>query len=266
MEPEILEWNFALISRWVFVWSLILIDQHVENRSLNTSDFSRIFFPTNIVFQLPIKSEQTQVDAKNLETRILGLRDILVALVIGILGIALLKYRNNTLQTSFFTLGFTNYLYVFAVSYYFINTIVGCLRWLGYPMNPASSLALIAVSPAERWRTWNTYYYSFLHQHIFFPIFKKSGKNLFLAITVTFFVSAFLHQSSRLFYLVSLNLQYFQSITVQRELLFFFLHGMAVYVSLLLGPRWPDSGKRIAWFGVFITWVMMILIHGIKGL
>src|SRR5690606_7362266 len=87
------------------------------------------------------------------------------------------------------------YLETYALSCGSISVPVGLARLWGFNMPDGYVMPLLASSPFERWRRWNTYFFNFIRWIVFLPLAKLT-QSLFVAVMITFIVSSLFHLAS----------------------------------------------------------------------
>jgi hypothetical protein len=227
-------------------------------RENNRRAFFQIFFPLNLVYQIPFTLEHWKVSPHIRRQRVRGLWDISVAGFYFYLfyftsqGVLMPKTLPDYLHAGLFT-----YIETYLLSAASICLPVGVERIMGFNFEDAFVVPLLASSPFERWRRWNTYYYRFYSVVIFMPLARKM-KMLFLPIMATFAAAIVFHSFTR--NLAELAYGHTQALAMG-VVWFFLAHGLAVYVSIKWRFKIYDGTKLIGWLGVLATWVMMIGIH-----
>ena len=238
---------------------LILLPLLSSTSDSDKSSFLRqIFFPMNFVFQSPFLPMNFTNSEDAWKSKIRGFFDILI-------GTVFLFAFYFTSKISFAPHDFANYVR-FGVFSYLETYILSCGstslpvgfgRLFGFNLEDVYSLPLLASSPFERWRRWNTYYYRFFSLSIFLPLARRL-KSLFVPILATFAVTILFHSFPRNLIEFALGRAEHLPLNV---VWFFMAHGLAVYISL----RWKftiyDGSLKKGWLGVLVTWAMMIGIH-----
>ncbi len=251
-------------SRLIFLLYLPLLEYYeAKSRAENIGLFSlQLWHPANVLYPIPTRFSYWKKDKS--VARISGLVDV----ILGFFFIYVLQILKNSGSSAFGSLDFSSflqsglwsYLTVYLLSVSSICIPVGLIKVSGYSMPAPYLLPLLAASPADRWRRWNTYFFNFYNWAVFFPIYKKS-KSLFLAVFVTFFFTSLMHTTKENFFVLVDNSKNYLS----SEVLFFFvLHGLAVYFSLVFNFKFFNGQRLLGWLGVLITWGIMIVIHSYR--
>ncbi len=157
------------------------------------------------------------------------------------------------------------------LQYYFGSCIIlyffsASLRLTGFSIHDPEDWPLLASSPVDRWRRWTVYHYEWLMAFIFLPLQRQLG-GVFVPIVGVFFFSFVSHVDfDLLFWILYLTgkipfLPMEISLVLKSKLLFFSLHGLAVYLYLRLPFLCMKEHKCIAWLGVLAVFILMSLIH-----
>ncbi len=232
--------------------------------------FGYIFSPQNLIFPLPVRSQQLEIIEENsVHKRVFfdGVIDILIATFIFILSAAVriwlhgLKWNlDENAFTTKLILGWGIYLYYFANSFAILRTAVGIGRLMGFQLSDPYHFPLLAATPQDRWRRWNTYFYSWFMSFTFIPVMRKTN-SLFLAIFLTFLITYLLHESANTVSVFRGEGSFVAIWYMQSRLAFFMAHAAVVYFALKTEYFWP-SGKSIwGWCSVLVTHILMSLVH-----
>ncbi|MGZ6480578.1 MAG: hypothetical protein ACXWQE_14805 [Bdellovibrionales bacterium] len=238
-------------------------DMGAESKWLS---FKMFFFPFNMISPLPTTLGQWKNPELVWPSQVRGFFDV----VLGTLFIVLTFYT-NLLQppptgamtfAQFVGFGCISYVEFYLVACGTLTTAVGFARLLGFDMYDAFTLPLLAASPYDRWRKWNTYYFNFLRWFVYLPLIRRL-RSIFIPVMITFVVTLFLHEFS----LNPLNIfNLHLDRTEANPKAFYLAHGLAVYISLRWKLKIYDGSQRTGWFGVLVTWLMMIVIHNLSRL
>src|SRR5690606_27152105 len=95
---------------------------------------------------------------------------------------------------------------------------------------------------------------------IFTPLWRKT-RSFFLAVSAAFILSFWLHDAVRVMNAYQSGPMSLEIGSVKDKFLFFFVHGLGVYLSLKLNRFWFRADTRAGWLGVLITWFWMIWVH-----
>lgn len=213
--------------------------------------------PAQLMTPIPTRSQSLKNAPDRLQTQLKGLRDILYGYSCLMIWFHLPeKYAH---VDSIYFIGLVKYFKYYLISNAAIGIPVGMLRWLGWNLPNHYDLPLLAVNPAERWRKWNTYFYNWFHHLVFLPVFKKTG-SVFLAVLVVFAMTAYIHVGTPIFYFL-LNWNEKTGIFIKDTFIFFGLHAVIVYGALKFPEVFGKNYEFRSWFGLILTWMLMVLIH-----
>lgn len=250
-------------SRWFMIFSYLALEEHIRRGKPETGFFA-LFSPTNFIDPVPAPQSSWQPPHRPPPSLLLkGWFDLLSCYAAAVL----LAYmmRSSSDQTVWeLSTGFFNYVTLFLISYVTIVLPVGLLRLYGFPLKDAFETPLLAATPQDRWRRWNTFYYQWFYSMVFWPVFKRT-RILWLACVAVFLVTYWFHVSHLIF--TAERAGGWQSPSVLllgRYLGFFMAHAAAVYVGIRLHRFWPAGRRLVGWFGVLATWLLMGAIHMIK--
>jgi hypothetical protein len=241
-------------SRWFLTFSYLILEENARLKNSRGAFWSLCAF-TQFIFPLPLRSHQLAARSETARVRLRGGLDFFFAVAAAFL--CLLVDIGRPHPHSFrLEVGLINYLYAFFLSYSYINFFIGALRWLGYDLPSAYDLPLLAATPTERWRRWNTYFYNWLYTVIFFPAFKKT-RSLVGSLGLVYLAVCFIH------------LGHYSVIYYRRPddsnlpglLTFFLAHMGAIFLSLRFEKYWPSGRSLRGWWGVAFTWLLMCGIH-----
>lgn len=246
--------------RFIFILSLLTLERKVgisKFRSLE-QESAYFFSPAHLITPLPIESIDWKYDP-SLNTRLRGLADIFSGWLFLFLAFYLIEYlsswkQNELTFTETFAFGFLKYIFYYLGSFAWVAIPAGIARWYGVSLPQYFDAPLLATSPFDRWRRWNTYYYNWLNKIIFFPVFKKT-KSLAFGVAAVFVMTIFIHHGR-----VLDGLEFYPKAYFSRAL-FFTAHGICVYASLKFKNLWPSEHSIKGWWGVLTVTVLMSLIH-----
>lgn len=219
-------------------------------------------FPFLFFYPLPsrlgfwIKNSSPELDAR-------AIVDIAVSLLF-LLFVALLKAALTEQLSSidFLNIVFTgalSYLYVYFSSSAQVTIAVAIGRLAGYALPNGYDYPLLASTPQERWRRWNTYFYHFFVTTTFFPVLKKTS-SIFLAVSCVFFFTALTHSAPQLVFSFVNSRNGGDSVFI-----FFMLHALIVYGGIKTERFWPQMTTKRGWWGVAAVFVLMSAIHILKA-
>lgn len=231
--------------------------------------WSSFFHPAHLVAPVPLFSVPERSPA-DLRTRVRGLMDIFF----GLICLALATQLGRSFDFRAVPDGagpvflwdplrsFARYFYYYLGSAIAIGWPVGLFRWSGVALPDYFSLPLLAWSPLERWRRWNTYAYQWYFRFAYLPVARRIPSPL-LAVAAVFLLTAVIHMGKANFLWLAHFTRGYGLGFNSYMLLFFGAHGAAVYLALKL-PRLFGDGKTAAgWRGVILTWALMALLHSI---
>lgn len=230
--------------------------------SLTIQDWGlAIFSPASISTFLPIRKKH-RLFSDQFSTRLHGVRDFIFGILFLCLALLLEGHSRANLRhdsvLSFLRFGFIRYLNYFFLSYAWMAFPVGIGRWYGIDLPDYFRHALLAVSPADRWRRWNTYYYDWFFTFIFYPIFRKT-RSVFLAVVFVFFATILIHCDTYYYWFFDFG-NFFSDTIIYELCLFFIFHAILVYFSIQLFPQLNGSSRQ-SWWGVLMTTFLMSLVH-----
>lgn len=257
-----INWYFEL-TRLLFIFSLLSLEYQARRNASPAADFAYIFSAMNILTPVPVEAKD-RVYTDRWKTRVRGLADILIGLTFFSIAIGMktqyLNFPNDLNFGNVLLYGFAYYLYYFFGSYAWIVLPVGIGRWFGMKLPDGFDLPLLATSPADRWRRWNTFYYHWFYKVLFFPIYKKT-RSLVLAVVAVSSATIVVHAAG-------LNYGIFLGETIQlltRNFilisLFFSAHGVLLYVSIRFPRLFPSEDSKWGWLGVAAVTFLMSLLH-----
>lgn len=230
-----------------------------------------LFSPSILTYPLPVYSRYLIREHGSLRLMMEGFSDFglaAISIAAGVPIIYILGFLNRldwlreypTLKL--FVMGWFVYLFYYVNSFAHVRFGTGVLRWIGYKVPDGYHFPLFSVTPQDRWRRWNTYFYAFFRSFVFLPVMKWT-KSPLLASVLTFFVTFLFHQASMAISLHSLNDALGESLKLREDLIFFLLHGVAVWFGIRTAKFWPSGESLWGWWGVLVTHVMMAFIHSV---
>jgi hypothetical protein len=158
--------------------------------------------------------------------------------------------------------GWLNY-----IVYYFgflgtARVALGAGRWLGFDLHDVADQALFAVSPVDRWKKWNTYFYWFYMTLVWLPLARLT-RSILVATLAVFAINFIWHQ-----FIIIDGLMLFQGYAPMKErairhFVFYMAHGIALYLSFALMRFQPAENRRAGWTGVAVTHAVMAAVYGI---
>ncbi|MGE0634212.1 MAG: hypothetical protein AB7O96_17490 [Pseudobdellovibrionaceae bacterium] len=215
------------------------------------------FSPSHLVTTLPVKVQSLARADNLLEIRIKGLRDVVFGFLLIIFWFKSSLWLN--MRSEVLSHSILQYLRFYCISNASIGIPVGMMRWMGWQLPNHYNVPLLAWSPAERWRRWNTYFFNWFASVIFIPLHRKTGKP-FLGLMAVFVMTAYIHSGVDIYYFLATGKAIYLRL-FERQLIFFTFHGLAVYISIRFPFIFGSTYSPRAWLGVLITWIMMCSIH-----
>jgi hypothetical protein len=221
-----------------------------EKKFLNFTD---LFNPANIFFStgMPL-CEFREIDIKSFATAIYDVVKILIHILI--LFLISIQVENLNLLT-WIPAHILFYIIIYLKSYIGISTSISYLRFIGFKMNNAFRLPLMATNPTQRWRDWNTYYYEWFFKLVYYPAFKFSNSMVFSTLLV-FFCTFIIHYQFNL-----IHLQNGISIILGTlDHFMFFMWNACFIIFYHLFPKiFGDEAKLSGWLGFAINFTCMCL-------
>lgn len=259
--------------RYVFIFTLLAGHELLskEKISFTWDKVSFICNPTNFITPLPIPFNRWKIDPSQrakLQARALVFLSIVLLMLLSYAGIhyKLSRFlRHSHLPwVRWFVGGVWEYLYYFAFSYSNITLPIALLWWFGFNLPDAYNVPLLATTPQDRWRRWNTYFYNWYFQYVFFPIYKLT-RSSFTAVMAAFGVTMYIHLAERLpqLYLILTGADEDIGLKTYKRIFFFLFHGLLVYAGIKFEKYIPSGKSRNGWFAVAAMFVIMSLLHGI---
>jgi hypothetical protein len=210
-------------------------------------DIVKLSFPTIFLNAIPLLKSEMSINETTKTTLVRGLYGLCFVEISEIILLLLMKIP---LVDSVFFGGAHIYLRVYFVSYIFGSTPIFLMRVFGYRLRQDDfNYALLATTPVERWRQWNTYYNRFFIRTLFLPLGKIFKGQIFIPLFFVFFA---------LFAIMGGILS--STYNLHNGASFFFLHFLTVYLFMKWNIQFPLN-KKSAWIGVVITWLLMSIIH-----
>lgn len=251
------------MGRLLVVFVILTYEANRERVLPTWSEIHAVFQPFHFLAPVPLE-RQYRESVDQFRLRVKGLLDIWISL--GFLYLAILireawlsglQPRNGSWT---FIQGFVNYLAFFLKSYAWIAIPVGLGRWLGLNLYDAFHWPLLSVTPHERWRRWNIYYYNWFYKTVFFPLLRLT-RSPFVAVMAVFALTAMMHlfrfNYGWLFWDTRMQNHPYFSLRIP----FFLGHGLIIYLSLQTAPLWPSASSRRGWIGVGIVTALMSALH-----
>ena len=225
---------------------------------------NKLMFPFNWIFAMPTDSHEYSVVKKTNKKITIGL----VSVLFGSQALYLLYLIKSSISFSysgnnffdFFKFGLYIYTYFYLFSFGISKVYYGCGNLIGHDWADPFDTPLLAHTPSERWRRWNTQYYNFYNRYLFFSL-RKNGVSLFGCIFIIFIFSAVIHFDISSYN--STDLKYIVH-SIKQLLIYFILHGLLVFISIKYPKMWGDKSKMTGWIGVLLTNFLMMAIHGFR--
>jgi hypothetical protein len=250
--------------RWLLVMGLPIFAAGVYGGGKLDRQFRNyILFPLAFFYPLPTRMHFWERKI-NWQLASRGLLDVFTGLAfLGLIWAhryVVTEFQAFKTNSGFFSNGIVAYFYTYFRSAAIITIPVGLARMAGYALPDPYDFPLLAPTPQERWRRWNTYFYDFFMVSTFHPIFKYTNSVL-LGVFGVFWLTALTHNSAtQMFGLTKEAKNFFDTDVVW----FFFLHACFVYLGLKTQRFWPAMASRRGWIGVAVTTLLMSLIHFFK--
>ncbi len=267
--PNLLLFHFY---RFAFVFTSLDPKQVLPIENLRTARvLAFIFSPSYLTTPLPVNFSQWRVSTDEIEKRQLKSKAAVYLIICFIFLLFMKEVKplraaaHKEIDIYFWkwhAFGLANYLYFFLFSYVNITLPISLMWWCGIKLPNPYVLPLLAVTPQDRWRRWNTYFYEWFFKFIYLPVFRRSS-SLIVSILAVFGVTFILH-ASRYSDMWILDVETYPSIrNMTRKYLFFLAHGFLVYIGIRYSKYWPDENKASGWLGVLLMMFLMSFIHGI---
>lgn len=256
-------------TRYIFPFLMITAYKQLHRNDTSLDWTNLVFNPINIFSPLPISLAKWRVEPKK---RFQLKANSLFYFLICFLFIFLLSLLRNPIKeinrsevvelSVFLKNGFMQYASFFLFSYMTITLPISILQWYGFDLTQAYKLPLLATTPQDRWRRWNTYFYSWYNQFIFVPIYKKT-RNLEISIITVFAVTLYIHLGKH-----NLDFKFdadffLPSRLFSQKTLFFFSHAIIVILGIRLEKFLPSASSRMSWLNIIFIFILMSFIHGI---
>lgn len=234
---------------WLF--GALLLNEHLTYQKTTWPDF---LFPVQLVGGLPVlqKMRSNNQDYSLITSAAIDVTKIFIILSIRPYLADATQFENN-----FFLQGVYKYLYVYLVSWLGVLLPVCVGKFMGYNLLSPFQLPLLAASPIDRWRRWNTYIYDWFRMLVFYPLYKNT-KSVALAVFCCFFITWYMSFGPyALMQIQGLDLNYnpFEKLT------FFGLQALLVYFNSEYKIKIFDGSKIIGWLGVIAMFCLMSIIH-----
>ena len=266
--PNLLLFHFY---RFVFVFTNFDPKQVMPMQKSSLSrNLAFIFSPAYLTTPLPINYSQWKVSGPDEHIKLKSKAAIYLVICLVFLFFMkevkpLRSLAQKGIEDSFWkwhAFGLANYVYFFLFSYVNITLPISLLWWCGIKLPDPYQLPLLAATPQDRWRRWNTYFYEWFFKFIYLPMYRRTA-SLAASIFVVFVVTFLLH-ASRYSDLWLLDVETYPSLrNMSRKYLFFMAHGILVYLGIKYSHLWPSENKPSGWIGVLVMLVVMSFIHGI---
>jgi hypothetical protein len=168
-----------------------------EPESLREAIF---FLVVNPVLVYPHRGKQTSLPGWRGASRFAGGVGALAGYVVMMLVVrpALKLYEMN-----WFVLAWGALLSIYAVHSGVASLQIGAMRMIGYDVPERYRYPLLAASPIEWWRRWNTYVGSWFQSYVFFPSAVQLGRRMprwaakSSAVVLTFVASGAIHMAAQ---------------------------------------------------------------------
>lgn len=252
-------------NRIVILFSVFAAERVSRTQTFQTwsEKLAYFFHPAYLFTPLPLRSEQIN-NSDDIFSVLKGSYDVCLCALAMIATLALEKRFINSYfdyaTHGVLEIGFFKYLTYYLRSFAWIGFPVAICRLFGMKMEDYFDKPLLAVSPFERWRKWNTYYYQWFYSFIFFPLLKKKYP-VFISVMAVFYVTMIIHLGASTINLFVPSRESLIDVFLIKAFIFFSLHGLAVYLSLKLSRFWPNAKSAAGWLGFLMTHIIMLFIH-----
>lgn len=157
--------------------------------------------------------------------------------------------------------GYGTYLFFFFCTWGVLRIAVGIGQLLGFDLAPPFYYPLLSADPVIHWKRWNTYFYRWYRNLIFFPVVRRTN-SVFLAMGLIFAANYYLHTAQYLFVPLFLRSPAGQLNAFLSSIFYFFMcHAALIYICLVTQRYWPSGRSRWGWLGVGVTNLAMVMIH-----
>lgn len=252
-------------NRLIFVFSMFISERlsRPKERPELGQTLSLFFTPAHLFTPVPLSFEN--VRSNDGTTAILkGCYDLIICMVALLIALLIethyLPEKALQAKESLLHSGTVNYIVYYLRSLSWIGLPIGICRLFGLRMSDYFDKPLLATSPADRWRKWNTYYYQWFYSFIFFPL-QKRKHSLFVSVMAVFFATLVLHLGGSNYNLFLPSWSSLADAYLVKATIFFFLHGLLVYIGLKWPQLWPQAKSASGWWGVFALHGLMVLVH-----
>jgi hypothetical protein len=151
------------------------------------------------------------------------------------------------------------HFFLFFSTWALARLCVGLGRYLGFRFPDIYHFPLLATSPAELWRRWNTYLYRWSVNFIYIPIYRRTS-SVALAVFAVFALHGYTHGAIDLAYFLLSNAP-FSLRNVWYQLQPELVGASLVCLSLWTKKWWPPSDSRVSWWGVLFTQGAILLAY-----
>lgn len=245
-----------VIGRYRWLLSFCCLYTEVKNQAPNLTReniFFRVFNPTAFFFSLPVYTSQMQQSKANIPRGIvLGLVTILHLWAMVFVAPHLATY-NGTDTILSGPLG--PFIWIYLVSYVTISSSYLYFRLSGYSVPDPFEIALLATSPLEKWRTWDTYMYNWMFQFIFVPLYKFFRKPEVPVIGVFAVVTLF-----HIGYFGRHLLAFTHVERLQSTFGFYASQAFLVILAMKFPRLFLSKDNSACWRGVILTLITQIMI------
>lgn len=249
-------------NRMLFLILLPLLEPAIRGGAEQGALFGRqLWFPLQLIYPVPTRLQQWSLSPERAKVQVRGLLDVLIGMGFLVIHSYMSKVplAKNDLDGFSEFLGFGLHCYVetYFLSCGSISVPIGLARIWGFSLPDPYSLPLLAASPFDRWRRWNSYFYHFYRWAVFLPLARKF-ESLFVAVMGTFVITILFHVGGA----SPITVHRFEEYYLAGNIAAFFLaHGLVVYLGLKLNLPVFRGAERKGWGGVALTWALMVLVH-----
>jgi hypothetical protein len=246
--------------RLFFIYSYVIFEDKTAPYSLKKpTSWIRVFNPISMIVW-SFRRDDLKLK-KDHRVFVRGLKNIYFSTIFYLLLLV-------TARTAYegFAGSIANYLLVYfkiaSVLYYFF----GLLQVCGFDMTDPFDFPYLAHNPLERWKRWNVYNARWYRNMIFVSFYRWTGK-IFLSLLGLFTVFTLLHLDGIDFgKLVTGDFDQMNRHKVIGFTITSALHLVVMYLAFLVPSAFGKDDKKSGWFGVLLTWVLLIIVYSYRPL
>lgn len=222
---------------------------------------------TNFSYPVPLEDHRYYAEPEKIfEIRLRGLFDLLAAIGMFVVycqveqTLSMPFFQSQTMGAGFLLVGFVYYMDLYAKSYFALRLVAGLGRWIALDLKDPFNFALLASSPMDHWRRWNTFFNGWARDFIFFPMLARRYTASF-ALVVTFAISFFVHSFTIFCLLGHAYVLPTIIFIIRSKFVYYLLQTIAVYLAIKIPWLWPSGVTRKGWLGVALTTLVMAVLH-----